>query len=113
MRNPSIRYRILIALAQFGVMNWYFLAYAIWPRWCHRWVGYLEEEAVHTYTLLLEAIEDGRLPAWANMRAPRDAIEYYMLPEGNQNIRDMIAAIRADEACHRDLNHHFADIPSW
>jgi len=25
----------------------------------------------------------------------------------------MIAAVRADEACHRDLNHHFADIPSW
>ena len=25
----------------------------------------------------------------------------------------MFAAIRADEACHRDLNHHFADIPSW
>jgi len=25
----------------------------------------------------------------------------------------MIASVRADEACHRDLNHHFADIPSW
>ena len=36
-----------------------------------------------------------------------------MLPPGNDRIRDMLAAIRADEACHRDLNHHFADIPSW
>jgi hypothetical protein len=24
--------------------------------------------------------------------------------------RDMILAIRADEACHRETNHHFADI---
>ena len=47
------------------------------------------------------------------MAAPRDAISYYLLPKENQRIRDMIAAIRADEACHRDLNHHFADIPSW
>lgn len=87
--------------------------YLISPKWCHRWVGYLEEEAVHTYTLLLEAVDEGRLPHWKDKLAPRDAIDYYMLPEGNQNIRDMLAAIRADEACHRDLNHHFADIPSW
>ena len=25
----------------------------------------------------------------------------------------MIAHVRADEACHRDLNHHFADIPHY
>ena len=113
MRNPGIPFRIMLALAQVGVSNWYFLMYLLWPRWCHRWVGYLEEEAVHTYTLLLEAVDEGRLPAWKDMPAPRDAVEYYMLPPGNDKIRDMLAAIRADEACHRDLNHHFADIPSW
>lgn len=26
--------------------------------------------------------------------------------------RDMILAVRADEAFHREVNHHFADIPS-
>ena len=25
----------------------------------------------------------------------------------------MVAHVRADEACHRDLNHHFADIPFY
>ena len=25
----------------------------------------------------------------------------------------MVAQVRADEACHRDLNHHFADIPYY
>ena len=24
--------------------------------------------------------------------------------------RDMILAVRADEACHRETNHHFADL---
>ena len=113
MRNPGIPYRIVLALAQVIVSNWYFLMYLISPKWCHRWVGYLEEEAVHTYTLFLEAIDEGRLPVWKDMKAPEDAISYYLLPPENQKIRDMISAIRADEACHRDLNHHFADIPAW
>ena len=25
----------------------------------------------------------------------------------------MVAHVRADEACHRDLNHHFADSPFY
>jgi len=25
----------------------------------------------------------------------------------------MVAHVRADEACHRDLNHHFADVPFY
>jgi len=28
-------------------------------------------------------------------------------------MRDLIKAIRADEACHREVNHHFADCKSW
>ena len=32
------------------------LAYLISPRFCHRFVGYLEEEAVRTYTHCLEVI---------------------------------------------------------
>lgn len=27
--------------------------------------------------------------------------------------RDMILAIRADEACHREVNHYFSEVPSW
>ena len=43
------------------------------------------------------------------MKASEEAIEYYQLGE-NASFREMVAHIRADEACHRDLNHHFADI---
>lgn len=34
--------------------NWFFMAYLISPRYCHRFVGYLEEEAVKTYTRCLK-----------------------------------------------------------
>ena len=46
------------------------------------------------------------------MEAPKEAIEYYNLPE-DAMMADLILAIRADEACHREVNHHFADMPSW
>lgn len=91
-------------------MNGYFLAYLISPRLCHRFVGYLEEEAVYTYSVLLNQLDAGTLPYWAAMQAPREAIEYYSLKE-DASFRDMILAVRADEACHREVNHHFADIP--
>jgi len=39
-------------------------------------------------------------------------VEYYALGK-NAKMRDLILAIRADEACHREVNHHFSDVPSW
>ena len=54
LRNPGIIYRMLIAGGQGVFFNAYFLAYMLSPTLCHRFVGYLEEEAVHTYTVMLE-----------------------------------------------------------
>lgn len=82
------------------------------PSTCHRFVGYLEEEAVHTYTILLEQIDNGNLKHWHDMPAPPEAIDYYQLP-ADASFRDMVSHVRADEACHRDLNHHFADIKHY
>lgn len=112
MRNPGIFFRLAITSGQFFFMNGYFLAYLISPRLCHRFVGYLEEEAVYTYSVLLNQLDAGTLPYWATMKAPAEAIEYYSLKE-DASFRDMILAVRADEACHREVNHHFADIPQW
>lgn len=28
-------------------------------------------------------------------------------------MRDLILMVRADESCHREVNHHFADLPSY
>ena len=46
------------------------------------------------------------------MKAVPAAIEYYALDD-NATIRDMLLNVRADEACHRSVNHHFSDIPSY
>jgi ubiquinol oxidase len=40
------------------------LSYILAPSACHRFVGYLEEEAVHTYTNCIRQIEAGHLPEW-------------------------------------------------
>jgi hypothetical protein len=40
------------------------LSYIISPNTCHRFVGHLEEEAIHTYTNCIAEIEAGYLPEW-------------------------------------------------
>jgi hypothetical protein len=109
-RNPGILFRLLIAGAQFAFFHAYFFFYLISPSHCHRFVGYLEEEAVHTYTVVIKALDDGKLPYWEKMKAPQEAIDYYNLDE-DATYRDMLLSIRADEACHCELNHHFSDVP--
>ena len=92
-------------------MNSFFIAYLANPKFCHRFVGYLEEEAVKTYTLMLKHIDEpnGVLHHWNKMSAPKDVIEYYnLLPEATY--REVVMSIRADEACHRETNHCFAEI---
>ena len=90
-------------------MNGFFLAYIISPRFCHRFVGYLEEEAVKTYTDILKAIDQGKLVSFQNREAPEIAKSYWKLPP-SATCRDLIMAVRADEANHRDVNHTFASI---
>lgn len=110
MRNPGVGIRIIIGTGQAFFLTFFNIAYLISPKFAHRMVGYIEEEAVHTYTLLVKAIDDGKLPLWEHMKAPSEAIDYYGLDE-NAKIRDVILSIRADEAIHRSINHHFSDIP--
>ena len=84
--------------------NAFFLSYLISPRTCHRFVGYLEEEAVRTYTHALHDI-DGGGPAsvWATQPAPKLAKRYWRMPE-DATVRDLIVAVRADEASHSHVN---------
>lgn len=44
--------------------NAYFVAYVLSPKLCHAFVGYLEEEAVKTYTHVISDLDKGRLPEW-------------------------------------------------
>ncbi|CAH0479446.1 unnamed protein product [Peronospora belbahrii] len=109
LKQPGYLFRALVVGAQGIFFNAFFLTYLVSPKTCHRFVGYLEEEAVKTYTHLLKDIEDGHLPAWKQKKAPLIAQTYYKLHE-DASVYDMIKCVRADECNHRDVNHTFANL---
>lgn len=103
--KPTWLERVIVLIVQGVMFNLYFLLYLITPKTCHRIVGYLEEEAIISYTEYLAEIDSGSIE---NIPAPQIAIDYWHLP-GSASLRDLVIAIRADEAHHRDINHQFAD----
>jgi len=102
--QPTLFERLLVITAQGVFWNCYLLFYILSPTTAHRFVGYLEEEAVITYTHMLEDIDKGIIPLTP---APRIAKNYWKLPE-DATIRDVTLVIRADESIHRDMNHEFS-----
>ena len=103
--QPSKFERFLVAATQLIFYNLYFFLYLLAPRVAHRVVGYLEEEAVVSYTQFLEQIDAGTIE---NVPAPQIAIDYWKLPE-DARLREVVIVIREDEAGHRDKNHEFAN----
>lgn len=103
--EPSKTERILIMLGQAVFYNFYFFLYLFAPRTAHRMVAYLEEEAVISYTQYLTEIDAGHIE---NVPAPQLAIDYWELSK-DATLRDVVIAVRADEAGHRDRNHEMAD----
>lgn len=118
--------KLMLIGAQGVYFNGLFLSYLISPKITHRFgkqyplsshlipfyphldnksltfspltVGYLEEEAVHTYTLAIKQIEEGHLPKWADpeFKVPDIAVQYWHMPEGKRTMKDLILYIRAD-----------------
>lgn len=103
--KPTTFERLLVLLVQGFFFNAYFFLYLFWPRGAHRFVGYLEEEAVVSYTEYLADIDAGKIE---NVAAPDIAIQYWRLP-ATARLRDVVEVVRQDEAKHRDVNHGFAD----
>ena len=103
--RPNRLERALVLVAQAGFFTFFLCLYLLSPRTAHRLVGYFEEQAVVSYSQYLQEIDAGRV---ANMPAPAIAIEYWQLP-ADARLRDVVLAVRADEAGHRDVNHGFAD----
>lgn len=103
--QPSRFERLLVLVSQGIFYNLFFLLYLLSPKTAHRLVGYLEEEAVHSYTEYLAELDSG---SKANVPAPKVAIDYWKLAP-DARLRDVIMVVRADEARHRDVNHRFAD----
>lgn len=103
--HPNWLERLLILIVQGIFFNCFFVLYLFSPKVAHRLVGYFEEEAVRSYTSYLAEIDAGN---HANIAAPQLAIDYWQLPS-DACLRDVVIAVRADEAKHRDVNHGFAD----
>ncbi|KAF8247525.1 alternative oxidase [Wilcoxina mikolae CBS 423.85] len=109
-RNPGLIMRMFLLAGQGAFFNLFFLAYLVSPKTCHRFVGYLEEEAVITYTRTIADLEAGKLPKWENMEAPQIAKEYFQLKPGQDKVKDLLMQIRSDEAKHREVNHTLANL---
>ncbi|KAF8378975.1 hypothetical protein HHK36_028401 [Tetracentron sinense] len=99
--NPKWYERALVFTVQGVFFNAYFIAYMASPKLAHRVVGYLEEEAIHSYTEFLKELDKGNIE---NVPAPAIAIDYWRLP-ADSTLRDVVMVVRADEAHHRDVNH--------
>jgi len=104
--KPRWYERALVIAVQGVFFNAYFLGYLLSPKFAHRVVGYLEEEAIHSYTEYLKDLEVGKID---NVPAPAIAIDYWRLP-ANATLKDVVTVVRADEAHHRDVNHFASDI---
>lgn len=102
--KPTLFERMVILGVQWVFYLTFFALYLVSARTAHRIVGYFEEEAVISYTLYLKEIDEGRSP---NLPAPAIARHYWKLAD-DATLRDVVLAVRADEAHHRDVNHGFA-----
>jgi ubiquinol oxidase len=103
--RPTTFERFVIMVTQAIFYNAYFFLYLFAPKTAHRVIGYFEEEAVVSDTQYLEEIDAGR---HENPAAPAIAIQYWKLPT-DARLRDVVIAVRQDEAGHRDRNHYFAN----
>lgn len=103
--RPSALERWLVLAAQGLFFTGFFILYVVSARTAHRLVGYFEEEAVYSYSEYLAEIDRGAIE---NPPAPGIAIDYWQLPE-DAGLRDVVLAVREDEAGHRDVNHGFSN----
>ena len=103
--RPNWLERALVLVAQAFFFVFFLLLYVLSARTAHRLVGYFEEQAVVSYTQYLQQIDSGAIE---NVPAPQIALDYWRLP-ANARLRDVVIAVRADEAGHRDVNHGFAE----
>ncbi|KAK5798672.1 hypothetical protein VI817_004962 [Penicillium citrinum] len=110
LAEPSWTMRFMVLGAQCVFFSGFSLAYLISPQICHRFVGYLEEEAVITYSKAIKDFDDGHLPLWQNLQAPEMAIKYWQMPDNNRCMRSLLLYVRADEANHRDVNHTLGNL---
>ena len=114
MFEASTLTRALVVGAQIGMTPFLMGVYTISPPAMHRFVGYLEETAVETYSNIIKHAETEGThlnKSWAHLEAPAIAKTYWQLADDASWIT-CLKHILADEAHHRDVNHTFAELPA-
>ena len=109
LRRPGLFFKGAVIVTQVVFTAGFSAAYLVSPHFCHRFVGYLEEQAVITYSDIISKMDEGKLPMWNKLPAPGIATKYWQLGD-EAMMRDVILAIRADEAHHRVVNHTLGDL---
>lgn len=109
MAKPSLFTRCLLWVGQGIFANLFFVTYLVSPKTCHRFVGYLEEEAVNTYSRCIKDMELGLCPELEHHPVPQIAKDYWHLND-DATMYELIQYVRADEAKHREVNHTFANL---
>jgi hypothetical protein len=110
MFQPSLAVRGAVIGAQVVLLPILTALYVVKPKAVHRFVGYLEETAVETYTGILHKMdtEGSQLnKSWSVLPAPNIGKQYYKLGD-DAMWSDVLRCIAADETNHRDVNHTFA-----
>jgi len=114
MFNASKATRALVVAAQMSMTPFLIAVYLVKPAAVHRFVGYLEETAVQTYSNIVAHVEKPGTDlhtAWAALDAPDIAVQYWQMPVGQRKWLDALKRMLADEAHHRDVNHTLASLP--
>ncbi|CCE83975.1 Piso0_004572 [Millerozyma farinosa CBS 7064] len=108
--RPSWFTKLIVYIGQGVFCNLFFFAYLVNPKYCHRFVGYLEEEAVSTYSHLLDELDAGKLPRFDEVKIPEISWHYWTELNEHSSFHDLVSLIRADEAKHREVNHTLANL---
>ena len=114
MFKANIVTRALVVAAQLVMTPFLMALYTVHPKSVHRFVGYLEETACHTYVNVINHINTPGThlnKAWADLPSPPIAIGYYKLSHDAKFV-ETLKCMMADESNHRDVNHTFADMKS-
>jgi hypothetical protein len=112
MFEANFATRLLVITGQAVMTPILIATYVLYPKAMHRFVGYLEETAVHTYNNVITHIETPGTALhkdWGHLKAPPMAIGYWRLP-ADASWKDALSCMMADEANHRDVNHTFATL---
>jgi len=103
--RPNLFDKIIIFSMQFTFVLLFFLLYVFGRKSAHRFVGYLEEDAIEVYEQYLLVLKQ---QPKKNVPAPEIAYQYWEF-SGKVKLDAMIKAIIKDEKRHRDTNHEYAD----